>query len=388
MAGGQSDRARILVVDDDAERRELLRTWLEPEHEVLEAGGGRAALAAVERGGVDLVLLDVLMPDLGGIETCRALRAIRPDAGLVPVLLLSALAGPENRIEGLAAGADDYITLPCEPEELSLRIRAFLRTRRQDVTIRAQLDEMSRVTALKDDLIALVAHDLRGPLGSVLTLVRLAKEDVTDPEVRKDLEVALSAAERAREIAEDLLQVRLLEHGEHAPAREVASADEVVRDALRPLAPVARERELSVSVRAEGDTTFRFDPPLVRRAVENLLANAMRHSPQGADIDVRVRRDGTALDIDVVDRGPEIPEAVRGAVFQTFAPAARRVLTRRTYGLGLYLVRLVAEAHGGSASIHDGPDGGVLFRMRLAPGEGARPTGTAAPAGARPEASA
>lgn len=383
MAGGPTERALILVVDDDGERREALRRWLEPEHQVLALADGPSAVGAVERGEGDLVLLAVPGSG-GGIDTCRALRAIRPGAGLVPVLLYGPRGDAATRIAGLEAGADDFITLPAEPAELTLRVRAFLRTRRQDVTIRAQLDELLRISALKDDLIALVAHDLRGPLGSVLTLVRLAREDVADPEVRKDLDVALSAAERAREIAEDLLQVRLLEHGEHAPARAAAQADEVVREALRSLAPVARERELSVRVAVEGDPLFRLDAPLVRRAVENLLANAMKHSPQGAEIDVAVRRDVGGLDIDVIDRGPEIPEAARAAVFRTFAPADRRGLPRRTYGLGLYLVRLVAEAHGGAASVLDAPGGGALFRMRLVAPEATPP----APSAGAPEATA
>jgi signal transduction histidine kinase len=364
---GPIDRARILAVVEDGERRALLRSWLAPEHEVALVGDGPAAREAVERGGVDLVLLDLSDPGTGGLATCRALRAIRPGAELVPVVLVSARADPALRVEALEAGADDCVTLPCAPAELVLRVRASLRTRRRELAIRSRLDELTRVSARKDDLIALAAHDLRGPLGSVLTLVRLAREDVADPEIRKDLEVALSAAERAREIAEDLPQVRLLEHGEHAPARSLTRVDELVRDALPPLAGVARERELSIRVRVEGDATFCVDAPLVRRAVENLVGNAVKHSPQGGEIEISVRRVGEALDVDVADRGPEIPASVGDAVFASFAPAARLGLPRRTYGLGLYLVRLVAEAHGGAASVHDVPGGGALFRMQLAP---------------------
>lgn len=363
--GEPSGRARILVVDDDPHNRELLRTWLEPAHEIVEAMDGPAALAAVERGGIDLVLLDVVMPGMSGLETCRAIRRLHPNDLELPVLLVSSLARQANRNEGLEAGADDFITMPCDRTELLLRVGAFLRSERQDATTRAQLAELTRLSALKDDLIALVAHDLRGPLGSILTLVGLAREDVKDPEVKKDLDVAYSAAERAREITEDLLQVRLLEHGEHTPRRVVTAADEVVRDAVRTVDAAARERKVAIRVEVEGDPAYPLDASLVRRAVENLVANAVKHSPQGAPVAVVVRRSGDELDIDVVDRGPNIPEAARDAVFRTFALAERHALPRRTYGLGLYLVRLVAEAHGGTASVEDAAGGGALFRLHL-----------------------
>ena len=367
MADGRSGRPRVLVVDDDAQNRERLRAWLEPAHEVVQAADGPAAIAALEQGGIDLVLLDASLQGMSGVEACRAMRRIRPGDAFLPILLMIAESSPQSRIEGIEAGADGFLALPCDRTELTLRTDAFLRTRRQDLLIRAQLAELKRVSALKDDLIALVAHDLRGPLASVLTLVGIAREEVQDPEVRKDLEVALSSAERAREIAEDLLQVRLLEHGEHALARASVPAEDVVRDAIRPLEATAGAREVGVRVSADADTTFLLDAPLVRRAVQNLAANAIRHAPPRSTVEVSIRRVDGALEIAFVDRGPEVPAAAQGDVFHTFAAVERRGSARRAYGLGLYLVRLVAEVHGGGASAGDAPGGGAVFRMRLEP---------------------
>ena len=365
MTDGRAGRPRVLVVDDDSLRRELLRAWLEPAHAVTEAADGPAAIAAVGSGEVDLVLLDVVMPGMDGLATCRAIRQIGPGDAFLPVILVSSLSRPESRIEGLEAGADDFVSVPLERAELTLRVDAFLRTRRQDLLIRAQLAELKRVSALKDDLIALVAHDLRGPLGTVMSLVGIVREDVQDPELQKDLEVALSSAERAREIADDLLQVRLLEHGEHALTRTAIPVEDVVRDAINPLEPAAKARDVSLRVTADPDLSFPLDAPLVRRAVQNLAANAIRHSPPGSPVEVNVRLAGTGLEISFVDRGPEVPEPAHADVFHTFAPAEPRGSARRAYGLGLYLVRLVAEVHGGAASAGEAPGGGATFRMRL-----------------------
>lgn len=377
--GDPNDRPRILVVDDDARNRELMRAWLGPAHEVVEAADGPAALAAVQRGGIDLVLLDVVMPGMSGLETCRAIRSTHPNDLELPILFVSSLSRQENRNDGLAAGADDFITMPCDATELTLRVAAFLRAKRQDTLIREQLTELTRLSGLKDDLIALVAHDLRGPLGSILTLVGLAREELADPEIRKDLDIAYSAAERAREIAEDLLQVRLLEHGEHALRRLPAQIGDVVRDAVRTVEPVARGRKVSVDVQVDGDPVYPVDGPLIRRALENLVANAVRHTPAGARVGVAARRRGGELIFEVVDQGPRIPANERDAVFRTFAPAERRALARRAYGLGLFLVRLVAEAHGGDASVEDGLAGGTVFRLRLRSPAAAPAAGEAAP---------
>lgn len=377
--GDPNDRPRILVVDDDARNRELIRAWLGPAHEVVEAADGPAALAAVARGGIDLVLLDVVLPGMSGLETCRAIRSTHPDDAELPILLVSSLSRQEIRNDGLAAGADDFITMPCDRTELTLRVAAFIRAQRQDALIREQLAELTRLAALKDDLIALVAHDLRGPLGSILTLVGLAREELADPEIRKDLDIAYSAAERAREIAEDLLQVRLLEHGEHAPRRLPAPVAEVVRDAVRTVEPVARGRKVSVDVQLDGDPVYPLDGPLIRRALENLVANAVRHTPTGARVSVAARCRGGELIFEVVDQGPPIPAKERDAVFRTFAPAERHALARRAYGLGLHLVRLVAEAHGGDASVEDALAGGTVFRLRLRSPAAATAAGQAAP---------
>ncbi len=116
--------ARVLVVDDDLTVREVVASYLRAAgHDVDEAGDGLAALEAMRRRPADLVVLDLMMPELDGRETCRRLRS----AGSVPVILLSALAGEESRVDGFEIGADDYVTKPFSPRELVLRVDSLLR---------------------------------------------------------------------------------------------------------------------------------------------------------------------------------------------------------------------------------------------------------------------
>lgn len=367
-------RARILVVDDEAVNRLLVRTWLEREHQVLIATDGPSALEAFALFAPDLVLLDVMMPGLNGFDVCREIKRHQADGPLLPVLILTALDDREAVRTGLQAGADDFLTKPCDPDELRLRVRAFLRTRRQDMLICAQLAELRRMSALKDDLVALVAHDLRSPLGTVLSLLRIARDNPTDPELPEDLDTALRAAERVRDIAEDLLQVRLLEHGEVTPKRAPVAADELVRRAVEPLRPQAEDKRVALALSVDGDPRFELDERLTLRAVQNLVCNALKYGPAGGQVDVALRREGPSLVVEVADRGPGIPETLRTNGFHELSEPERREDPRRGYGLGLRLVQLVARAHGGEASAHDRPGGGALLRLRLEPPAVAAPT--------------
>jgi DNA-binding response OmpR family regulator len=130
--------ARVLVVDDDLTVREVVVSYLRAGgHEVAEAGNGQEGLAAHAKRRADLVVLDVMMPGLDGLEVCRRLRL----SGDVPVILLTALGAEQDRVVGLETGADDYVTKPFSPRELVLRVESVLRRTRGDAT-----DDLPRVT--------------------------------------------------------------------------------------------------------------------------------------------------------------------------------------------------------------------------------------------------
>lgn len=381
--------ATVLVVDDEPLNRSLLRQRLEPEgHRVLEANDGEAALRSLaEHGEVDLVLLDVRMPGLDGLEVCRRIRA-RSAEGFLPVLLLTALGGQEDRHEGLQAGADDFLTKPVDGRELLLRVRALLRLRQQDRTIRAQvahareqeavirqqLEELRHLSALKDDLFALVVHDLRNPLTGLAGYLDLLREDLQRGRGERAPGLAQRAHEatsRLRSLLEELLEVQRLERGELTLQRRPVAVGELVEEAARSLEGAVAARELSLQVVTDGRLEATLDPGLVRRALENLLGNAVRFSPLGSVVTLSARAEGGWLTLRVEDQGPGVAAGLKGSLFRKFG-AVDAGAVRRGFGLGLHLVRLVAETHGGRAFVEDAPGGrGAVFGLTL-PREPAR----------------
>ena len=369
---GQSERARawptILVVDDEERNRLFLRPLLRDQYRILEAENAAAAFAVLERERVDLVLLDVMMPEMTGFEACKLIKDQYRDPFL-PVLLVTGLTDQQQRKIGLQSGADDFLTKPVDPEELLLRTRAFLRLRAQDALIRQQLKQLKKMQWAQDEMISLMVHDLRSPLSGIMAHLQLLLGGLPEGTARQDAGAALRAADSMFSTLEDALQVRLLEEGRLEIHRIRVDVPELMKSAVATLEAVARRKQIGLELRVEMERPASLDEKLVRRAIENLVGNAVKYTPAGKDIAVVVRQVASAVVIEVADRGPGIPADMRASMFEKFGSVeAKKGGIRKGIGLGLYMVKLVAEGHGGKVEILDRDGGGALFRLQLEDG--------------------
>jgi two-component system sensor histidine kinase/response regulator len=360
----------LLVVDDEPRNRALMTAYLSSQYTVKEAENGPEALAICDRGGVDLVVLDVMMPGMSGFEVCRSLKNQRRE-DFLPVLLLTALSDQDDRNAGLEAGADDFLAKPVNRQELLLRVQHFLALRSERQTVARQYEALHELVALKDDLVTLMVHDLRNPLTGVLGLLQVLEAEAPDSVSRADATAAREGAEKLREALDDMLQVRQLEEGRLVLHRKPESLDSLTADAAASIEGAARMRRLELLRSIEPGLTVDGDRRLLRRAIENLVSNAVKFSPAGNIVRINAARSGSLVEISVADRGGGVPPLAREGLFEKFGGVyMRRASDRRGYGLGLYFVRLVAEAHGGRISATDHPEGGTVMTLTL-PGEAA-----------------
>ena len=372
----------ILVVDDNLQNREVAEgNLIGAGYAVIQAEGGAEALALLTARRPDLVLLDVLMPGMDGYETCRRIRAL-PEGGDVPVLFLTALGDLETHKAALESGADDFLTKPLNRTELLIRVRSLLRIKRLSdelrgnvQVIRTQRDALLAAQRQKDELTALIVHDLKNPLSSILSNVQYVQSRAALPvDERESLEDVLRASQAMVRLVMNLLDVSRSDDGAlipHVSAFELPELlGEICSEMGRRIEDKGQRLELSL---APGVGVLRGDRDLVRRIVENLIDNAYKYGPKRATISVEVLRatmdDGAepAVEIRVRDEGAGIPEAYRQIVFEKYGRAGGSGMreARSSHGLGLVFCRRAATVHGGAIWIDEQATRGSCFCVRL-----------------------
>jgi signal transduction histidine kinase len=358
-------RPRILVADDNADMRDYVTSLLAPHYDVTAVADGQAALEHVRRSAPDLLLTDVMMPRLDGFSLVVALRSDERTRTL-PIVMLSARAGEEARIEGLSAGVNEYLTKPFSARELLARVGAELEVSR--VRREAELDLRER-DRNKDEFLATLAHELRNPLAplrSGLQLLRLAGADIAARErVHDVMERQLLHLVR---LVDDLLEVSRITRGKLELRKEIVDLSAIVRTAVetsRPLIDGARH-ELRVELPPE-PLPLEADPVRLSQVVSNLLNNAAKYTPSGGHIVLSARRDGAEVVFSVKDDGSGIPKDMLPRVFDLFTQIPNtHGHTQGGLGIGLTLVKSLLGLHGGQVEAHsDGPGRGSEFIARL-----------------------
>lgn len=365
--------AKILVVDDNPQNRALAQATLEDEgYTVILAETGDAGLQAVERERPDCVLLDVRMPGTDGFAVCSRIRAL-PEGADTPVVFLTALRDVDTFDRALRAGGDDFLTKPVRPTELVLRVQAALRLRRMHADlrdhyelVRRQRDDLMRLQLQKERLSAFVVHDLKNPVNALDLHAQLLLRNPQLPASARD------SVQHIRDEARSLLRLilNLLDISKSESARLTTRPSNVDLEALtaeifEAFAVRAQATELTLERRIDRPK-LHADPDLLRRVLENLLDNAIRHAPPRSTILLSATVDGAATVIRIADQGRGIPPAQRDKVFEAFVQGSTEdALTARTSrGLGLAFCRLAIEAHAGSIWVEDANPGAV-FCLRL-----------------------
>lgn len=356
----------ILVVDDTIENLRLLSSMLgQHGFEVRPVSSGRQALDAAERKPPDLVLLDVNMPEMNGYEVCRRLKEL-PDVKDVPVIFLTALSDTQNRLHAFEAGGVDYITKPFQVEEVLARVRAQVSLRQAQLRLKQSYEQLRSMEQLRDDLVHMLVHDMRSPITVLLAHLGFVLADTrsTDTGAAADLENAIKAAKTVNRMASDLLDVSRLEASKMPLVKETCDLVHIAREVRSALGALDRGRQLEVVTNEP--VTASCDGVVISRVLENLVHNAIKHTPAGGAIRIGAEPRDDRVRVWVEDAGPGVPAAAREHIFDKFRTlAARSPEGYRSAGLGLAFCKLAVQAHGGTIGVEPGPTRGSVFWFEL-----------------------
>jgi signal transduction histidine kinase len=352
---------RVLLVDDVADLRFLLRVVLETDgsFEVVgEAGDGETAVELCVTTRPDVIILDLSMPTMDGLEALPRLREAAPDA---TIAVLSGFEGARVASSTSQLGADAYFEKGTPPHVVVSALKELLGITTQTPIV----DGSTHLSG--EELHAVVAHDLRSPLAAIIGFGETLGErwDEIDESVRRSMVQRITAQARAlHAMTENLLTARAVDLDVVGVHLEAVAPAVLLTDLAEQVRPLCPDHVLDVHV--DPDTPIVLvDRVRLQQVVTNLVSNAVRHAPAGSSIGLCAGADGSWVAIEVVDRGPGVPAGERARVLEKHVR-----LTRDTsgLGLGLFIASSLAKAMGGSLAIAEREGGGarVVCRVRVA----------------------
>lgn len=360
---------RVLVVEDNPADAALVRTMLDPEQFQATIAQRMADVAgALALQSFDVALLDMSLPDASGLEALYRLKRAAPK---LPIVIVSGDGDERFATNAVQSGAQDYL-LKGQFTEFTLARALRYAIERQELTERlaGSIDELERQRAsvlqlnqLKNDLIAVLAHDIKGPLTSIAGFAELLEEGFLEGAAATDAARTIrSNAQRLSTLASDVLALSRVEHGE----LEISDDRVDLVDLVETVAQTHKgERTIAVDSKVEV-ALVRGDSERLKQVFDNLFRNAIKYSPGDHPIEVTIERAGEDFRVRVRDYGMGIPAEEVPRLFDRFSRAsnARRAKIAGT-GIGLFIVKMIVERHGGSIEVSSTLDKGSTFTVVL-----------------------
>ncbi|QKQ74378.1 hybrid sensor histidine kinase/response regulator [Nostoc sp. TCL240-02] len=375
MTSQSSRSGKILVVDDSPDNVFLIKTILEEEgYTISTAENGISALAELKASPCDLVLLDLMMPDMDGYEVTKHIRGEMKLPQYIPILLITAHDAP-NVAHGLDLGADDFIRKPVTVDELLARVRSLLR-------LKHSMDERDEIARQREDFVSRLTHDLRTPLVAADRMLMLFQQGALgtlSPQMQEVITIMARSNINLLTMVNTLLEVYRFEAGRKSLAFQPVNLGRLLEEVTGELAPLAQDKTLSLNLDfIEESNTVMGDRLELHRLFTNLIGNAIKFTDSGSvtirftsqrqlDKSSQSQLSGKSnpvayISVAIADTGPGIPTEEQSTIFERFRQGSHK---SSGSGLGLYLARRIVDAHQGIILLNSELGKGSVFIVLL-----------------------
>ena len=360
---------KILIVDDVVSNVLLLKILLTNEKfQVCTASNGNMCIEMAKSEHPDLILLDVMMPDLNGFDTAVILKK-DPETQEIPIIFLTALNNPSDLVKGFQVGANDFLTKPFNKEELVMRVMHQIQLVAAKRIIIRQNEELRRTISNRDKMYSVIAHDLRSPMASIRMVLNLAvnvvSKEVVGDEIFGLLDKANRESEETHDLLDNLLKWTKSQTGRLSVVYQELDLDDIVPGVVDIFRMIAEMKKIELKyIPADEKLIVHADNDMIKTIIRNFLSNAVKFTPEGKSVEVFYKREGDFARISVRDHGVGIePDRVE-AIFHT-GETTYGTGGEEGSGLGLQLCQDFARKNGGDARVESTLGEGSTFSFTI-----------------------
>lgn len=354
-------RKLILVVDDKVDNFDVIEALLfKDNYDLKYAADGLQALYSLTEIQPDLILLDIMLPFLDGIEVCKLIKS-NPNTDYIPIIIATALNSKEDIARSLDAGADDFVSKPINGLELRARVKSMLR-------IKQQYDHLKETLQLREDMSSMIVHDLRTPISNIaLACDMLLYSDLAEKQ-KKKVEKISHAWQRLSSLIDDLLIMAKMESGKLYLNKTSVNINDLLKKVVYDFTQFATNNNIKlVTQLSASNKTLSVDANLFRRLIENLLSNAIKFSPPHSQVTIQVDcldLPEAEIQIQVIDRGLGVEEELKQSIFNKYK-TGNNAKNIHQVGLGLAFCKMVVDAHKGKIFVEDNKPKGSIFTVQI-----------------------
>ena len=358
---------KILVVDDVMSNVLLLKVLLTNEKfQVITANGGNKCVEMAKSEHPDLILLDVMMPDISGFDTAVILKK-DPDTADIPIIFLTALNAPSDLVHGFQVGANDFLSKPFSKEELIMRVMHQISLVAAKRIIVQQNDELKRTIGNRDKMYSVIAHDLRSPMASIRMVLNLVvnclSREVVGDEIFDLIDKANRESEETHDLLDNLLKWTKSQTGRLNAVFQDFDLAEVVPGVVDIFVMIAETKHIELKLdMGASPIMVRADKDMLKTVIRNFISNAIKFSNEGSSIDIFVTVQDKFAKINVRDHGVGISEDRLHNLFRA-GKTTYGTNNEEGSGLGLQLCQDFAEKNGGSVCVESVQGEGSTFSV-------------------------